>query len=74
MRRNTYTGVLGVTAQCHDCGWYTEALNGLANAARHADAHPDHEVSVEQTIGVTYNRKDPGPPRLEPESSASGLR
>jgi hypothetical protein len=76
MRRNTYTGVLGTIAQCDDCGWYSEARNALGNAARHADANPDHQVNVEQTIGVTYNRKDTGPASLHsaPESSTSGLR
>lgn len=57
MRRNTYTGVLDVQADCRDCDWSSEARNALANAARHADAHPDHEVNVEQVLGVTYNRK-----------------
>jgi hypothetical protein len=58
-RKNTYTGILGVQAWCHDesCGWTSEARNALANAARHADAHPDHEVAVEQTLGITYNRR-----------------
>lgn len=65
MRTNTYTGILGCTAECLDCGWTSEAKNALGNAARHADAHPDHTVQVEQTLGVTYNRKsdqEPGVP------------
>lgn len=56
-RKNTYTGILGCLAECEDCGWSLEAKNALANAARHADAHPDHTVHVEQILGVTYNRK-----------------
>lgn len=57
MRRNTRTGILGASAECWDCGWKLEARNALACAARHADAHPDHTVTVEQTLGVTYNSK-----------------
>lgn len=57
-RRNTYRGLLGIIADCEDCPWRSEARNALGNAARHADAYPDHTVHVEQTIGVTYNRKD----------------
>lgn len=58
-RKNTYTGIMGVQAWCEgrDCGWSSEARNALGNAARHADAHPDHEVHVEQTLGITYNRR-----------------
>lgn len=56
-RRNTYTGILGCEARCEDCDWETEAKNALANAARHADAHPTHTVHAEQMLGVTYNRK-----------------
>jgi hypothetical protein len=58
-RKNTYTGILGVHAWCEDeaCGWKTEAKNALGTAARHADAHPDHEVHVEQVLGITYNRR-----------------
>lgn len=70
MRRNTYTGILGVHAWCdgRDCGWTLEAKNALAVAARHADAHPDHEVHVEQVLGVTYNR------RTDEELFADGQR
>lgn len=56
-RRNTFTGILGCHAECEDCPWKQEATNALGSAARHADAHPDHTVHVEQTLGVTYNRK-----------------
>jgi hypothetical protein len=56
-RTNTFTGILGAQAECVDCGWTTFANNALGNAARHADAHPDHTVHVEQTLGVTYNKK-----------------
>lgn len=59
-RRNTYTGILGCHAWCEDCPWAQESSNALGSAARHADAHPDHEVQVEQVLGVTYNRKGPG--------------
>lgn len=56
-RKNTYTGILGCEARCEDCEWETSARNALGNAARHADAHPDHTVHAEQTLGITYNRK-----------------
>lgn len=57
MRRNTYTGLLGASADC-ECGWKAETRNAMGLAARHADANPSHTVIVEQTIGVTYNKKD----------------
>jgi hypothetical protein len=68
MRRNTSRGLLGVQAECYDCPWRSEARNAMGNAARHADAHPDHTVNVEQTIGVTYNRKEQSDPVSEYEA------
>lgn len=53
MSRCTYTGILGVTAECHDCGWVAESKNALGLAAQHSDRH-GHYVSVEQTLGVSY--------------------
>jgi len=50
----TYSGVLGVLAECHTCGWNSEAKNALGNAKRHANA-TGHHVVVEQTISVSYN-------------------
>lgn len=55
-RRTTHTGILGIVAECRDCGWVSEAKNATGNAARHADA-TGHEVHVVQTVGITYNRK-----------------
>ena len=40
----TYSGLLGVVAECRTCGWSSEARNALANAKRHADAHGHHVV------------------------------
>lgn len=51
-----HTGLLGVIAECHMCGWSSEARNAMGNAAQHAE-RTGHEVSVEQTIGVTYNKR-----------------
>lgn len=62
MRRNTFTGLLAAWAKCRDCRFETNARNALGLAAQHADRHPSHEVHVEQTVGVTYNRKPPGKP------------
>lgn len=56
-RKNSYTGILGCHAECEDCDFKVESKNALGTAARHADAHPDHTVHVEQVLGVTYNRR-----------------
>lgn len=60
-RLNTYTGLQSAMAGCRTCHgdaafWF--ARNAVAVAARHADAHPDHEVWAEQVISITYNRKE----------------
>lgn len=54
MSAGTYTGILGVIAECRDCGWSSEARNAMGNAKQHADRY-GHNVWVEQTIGVSYN-------------------
>lgn len=54
--RTTSSGLLGVTAECRDCGWFQQANNALGLAAQHAD-RTGHMVQVEQTISVIYNRR-----------------
>lgn len=51
-----HSGLLGVVAECKDCGWVSEANNALGNAAQHARKY-GHEVMIEQTIVVIYNKK-----------------
>jgi len=48
------SGLLGVLAECRDCGWESAARNAMGNAAQHA-ARTGHHVSVEQTISVGFN-------------------
>lgn len=59
-RKNTYTGILGAQAYCEDCPFKVYTRNSLGLAAQHADRYPDHTVHVEQTLGVTYNKKGGG--------------
>lgn len=55
MRRDS--GVNHAVAICSDCGWRNEnRKNALATAAIHARKH-GHEVSVDQCLGITYNRR-----------------
>lgn len=56
-RPTRHSGVLDAQAECADCPWTsTQYKNALATAARHAQTY-GHTVRVEQTIGVTYNKK-----------------
>lgn len=68
MSGSTYSGILGASAECRDCGWTTEARNAMGNAKQHAD-RTGHNVWVEQTIGVSYND-----PRGLDESREEGSR
>ena len=55
---NRWSGVVECSVECHDCGWsgfYRK--NGLALASLHA-RRTGHAVGCEQTIVVTYNRKE----------------
>lgn len=56
MHPTKHSGLLAVHARCDDCGWESEAKNAAGNAAQHA-GRTGHTVHVEQTIGVTYNKK-----------------
>lgn len=51
-----HSGLLAIWAECRTCGWNSEARNALGNAAQHAK-RTGHEVHVEQTIGITWNRR-----------------
>jgi hypothetical protein len=57
-RKNTWTGILDSTAWCDDCNFNLQARNATGTAAKHADAHEDHTVHVEQVTSITYNKKD----------------
>ena len=48
------SGVSHVYARCEDCGWETNARNGVGNAARHAYAS-GHHVTFEQVVTGAYN-------------------
>lgn len=48
------SGLLGVVAECRDCGWESEARNAMGNAAQHAE-RTGHHVVVEQAISVGFN-------------------
>lgn len=52
-----HSGLLGVVAECVTCGWASEARNAMGNAAQHA-MRTGHEVHVEQTVGVIYNKRE----------------
>ena len=41
------------SAHCQNCGWHSNAVNALGNAARHHD-RTGHTISVDVTGGVTY--------------------
>ena len=57
---NRYSGVLDAQAECRDCDWENRnRKNALATASVHA-RRTGHEVHVEQTVGVAYNRRDRG--------------
>lgn len=57
MTMTKHSGLLGVVAECVTCGWESEARNAMGNAAQHAKRY-NHEVHVEQTVGVIYNKKE----------------
>lgn len=58
MRRSTHTGISHAQAECFapGCNFKVYTRNSLGLAARHADAHPDHEVIAEQGLTVIYNK------------------
>ncbi len=53
MKIDTFTGIVHRHAQCLDCGWTNQQKNALPTAKLHAMRY-GHEVSVEQTLSVTY--------------------
>jgi hypothetical protein len=55
VRKSTHTGIAHAQAECLNCTFKVYTRNSLGLAARHADAHPDHEVHVEQGLSVIYN-------------------
>lgn len=55
--RKTHTGLAGVTADCKTCGWNAQTRNALGLAAQHAD-RTGHEVHVEQTTIIIYNKAE----------------
>lgn len=55
MKPTKHSGLLGAQAECLGCSWKTYARNAMGTAAVHAKA-TGHEVHVEQTIGVIYNK------------------
>ena len=59
-RVSTHTGITDARGGCLDCNGNTAlwmGRNAVGVAARHADAHPDHEVWAEEVISITYNQK-----------------
>lgn len=54
-RPTKHTGLAGVQAECLGCTWKTYERNGMGTAAIHARDY-GHEVHVEQTIIVIYNK------------------
>jgi hypothetical protein len=55
---NRYSGIIECLAECDECDFAaTNRKNALALASQHA-RRTGHQVHAEQTIGVTYNRKD----------------
>jgi hypothetical protein len=58
---NAYSGISHAQAECLDCGWTNfNRKNALATGSVHA-RRTGHMVSVEQVVGVTYNRRELGP-------------
>ncbi len=51
--RNTWTGILGASAECLTCGWGVGSRNSLGLAAQHHD-RTGHDVRIEQVLGVSY--------------------
>ena len=48
-----FTGLMGVMADCDDCGWHSEYRNALGNAKRHHNA-TGHTVHIEEHITICY--------------------
>lgn len=55
--RNTYTGVIAAMAECHDCGWQSEARNAMGNGNQHA-RRTGHHVTCEQVVSVAWNKRE----------------
>lgn len=55
---NTYTGVLDCTAECDECEFTADnRKNAMAVGNLHA-RRTGHQVRIEQTLSVMYNKKD----------------
>lgn len=55
---NRYSGVLDAFAECDECEFEaSNRKNALALGSQHA-RRTGHQVRCEQSIGVTYNRKE----------------
>ena len=70
MRRETYSGIGHVAAECRNCDWSSTARNAIGNAARHHDA-TGHTVVAEQLLSISYGppeSDDGSPPRNSPAS------